>query len=167
MDMIKIIFPPVIVAAVVGAVTALTIEWYRNRLRTLSRYHESQFTLYNALWNSLYDLKLAGDSLWEIADAYNLGKFIEQLEKTDYIINTSALLIEENHLQELKRLIQIFEDYEFGKKGLIEFRKGRSYSQVRQHQIEEMIHSNARIKEQYDYLIVEVARSLRSQLRRP
>lgn len=166
MDVIKIIYPPII-GGVIGAITALTVEWYRNRLRSLARYHESQFSLYNTLWSPLYDLKLAGDSLWETANASNLRRFREQLEKTKDIINRNTLLIEENHLEELKTLIQTFENYQFGKASLIEVPESPGYRQITQHEIEEMTRHNETIKQQYEDLIDEIARSLRKQLRRP
>lgn len=166
MDVIKIIYPPIIGGAV-GAVAALTVEWYRNRLRTLSRYHELQLNPYNTVWNSLYDLQLAGDSLWEAADVYNLGKFTEQLQKTENIINRNALFIEDSHLRELRDLIRTFKNYEFGKGKLIELYKKRIYSQVILHEVREMTRSNEEIKGQYDRLINEIARSFRRHLRRP
>ena len=166
MDMIQFIYPPIIAGAI-GAITALLLESYRHRLRALSQYHESQFNLYNTLWSSLYDLKLAGDSLWETANASNLRRFTEQLEKTKDIINRRTLLIEENHSQELKTLIQTFENYQFGKASLIEIPESRGYNQITQHEIEEMTRHNERIKQQYEDLIDDIVRSLRRQLRRP
>jgi hypothetical protein len=164
---IELLITPII-GAVVGAITALIVERYRNRIQALSRYHEFQFNLYRALWDSLYDLKLAADDLWEMADAQNLRKFAEQLQKTEDTINRNILLIEEGHLQELKRVISAFWEFRIGKEKLIGlWRKREHYGNIDEWMIRQMIKDNMRIREQYNCLIEEVSRSLRRQLRAP
>lgn len=167
MELIMLIIAAVI-AAVVGAVTALVVERYRSKLQAISRYRESQSNLYIELWHPLYDLKSAANSLWEIADIFNLNKFVEQLQKTENTINRNILLIEENHVEELRRLIEAFWNFRIGKENLIRLRKERElYEGIDKGMIEEVIEHNRQTKEQYGRLIKQIERSFRRQLRTP
>ena len=143
------------------------MEEYKNQLEitraTLSRYHESQFSLYNALWGSLHDLKIAGDSLWEIANINNLNRFTTQLKNTDDMINKNALLIEDEHLRKLKRLMDAFWNFRIGKKTLIELRESRE--RVWDEDIRQTISQNRQIREEYNHLIFDIASSFKRQLR--
>lgn len=156
-----------IVAATVAAITALIVEHYRNRLKILYRYHESQFTLYNTLWGSLYKLKLVGDALWKSANILNLQRFAEQLRETEDVIGENFLLIEEEHFQELKRLIQESWNFRLGKERLINLyeKRERYKHMVYKGDIEEMIRHNRKIKNEYEYLIFEVGHHLKRQLK--
>lgn len=99
---------------------------------------------------------------------HNLRKFVEQLQKTEDTINRNILLIEEGHLQELKRVISAFWEFRIGKEKLIELRRKRDhYGNIDEGMIRQMIKDNMKIREQYNRLIEEVSRSLRRQLRAP
>jgi len=143
------------------------LEGYKNQLeimRTiLSRYHESQFNLYNPLWKSLYELKKKGDSLWEIANIDNLNQFTAQLENTCYMVEENALLIEDEHLIELKKLMTTFWGFQIGKKKLIDLRE--SGEGVLEEDIKETISKNRQIREEYNHLICNIATSFKRQMR--
>lgn len=155
-----------VIAAVFGAISALAIERYRSKLQTMSRYHESQLNMYMKLWNSLYDLKLAADRLWETADIFNLREFMEQLQKTEDSINRNILLIEKKHIKEQRGLIKAFWDFQMGKEKLINLRKMiELYERTSKREIEEVIDLNRQTKDQYAHLIKQIERSFRRQLR--
>lgn len=145
----------------------IELEMHKNQLEimraTLSRYGESQFSLYNALWGSLQDLKLVGDSLWEIANTNNLNRFTTQLKNTEGMINKSALLIEDEHLRKLKKLMDKFWDFRIGKKTLIELFE--SQERVSDEDIEAVISLNREVRDEYNNLIVDIASSFRKQLK--
>ncbi|NEP20192.1 MAG: hypothetical protein F6J97_25460 [Leptolyngbya sp. SIO4C1] len=105
------------------------------KLEISKRFSEKQFHLYNDLWSSLCDLKIAGDSLWERANKLNAKKFAEQLKKTEDQIFRSSLLIENWHYEKLKELIDRFSKFQFGKTRLIDLRN-RSTDQVEPQDIE-------------------------------
>ena len=88
----------------------------------VSRYNEQQFNAYSLLWASLYDLKSAGEQLWDSANQQNLVSFAGMLRSTKEVIEKNGLFIEEHHYAQLRRLMRIFSDYEFGKKRLIELK---------------------------------------------
>ncbi len=135
------------------------------------RYIESQFSLYNSLWEALYNLKIAGDSLWEEASLQNLKRFASQLTQAEEMIHQRSLLIEENHQRELVSLIKAFDNFRIGKERLIKLRKGSyirltdSDSEYVNRQIQNAIEQNRHIRDQYNDVITEVQRSLRNQLR--
>jgi hypothetical protein len=156
-----------VIAAGVGAISALIVERYRNKLQAISRYREPQLNLYIKLWHFLYDLKVVADRLWEKADILNLTNFIEQLQKTENEINYNLLLIEDNHVNELRRLIKAFWDFQIGKEKLINLRKEREFPKPTKLEIEEAIKHNMQIKEQYDHLVKDIERSFRKQLKTP
>jgi len=105
---------------------SLNVERLRSdlalKLEISRRLSENQFYLYNDLWSSLYDLKIAGDHLWERADARSVKNFARQLKKTELQVFRSSLLIENEHYERLKRLIEQFNEFKFGKTRLIELR---------------------------------------------
>src|SRR5215510_13537465 len=51
---------------------------YQSALAVVNRYSETQFQLYNDLWSSLCDLRIAGDQLWEEASSQNARRFAQQ-----------------------------------------------------------------------------------------
>jgi len=71
------------------------LEQYKTQLdinkSIFLRYTGEQFTLYNKLWCSLYDLKKAGDGLWEMADNVNLKVFSKQFQITSDEIEKNYL----------------------------------------------------------------------------
>src|SRR5215510_1088274 len=77
---------------------------YQSALAVVNRYSETQFQLYNDLWSSLCDLRIAGDQLWEEANSHNAQKFAQQLQKTKDMVQKRSLLIEDEHYESLKRL---------------------------------------------------------------
>jgi hypothetical protein len=89
----------------------------------VSRYNEQQFNTYSTLWASLYDMKCAAEQLWDLANQQNLVSFAGVLRSTKEVIEKNGLFIEEHHYAQLRRLMRIFGDYEFGKKRLIELRR--------------------------------------------
>ncbi len=89
-----------------------------------SRYNEQRFNAYSLTWSNLYDLKFAGKQLLDLANQQTLSAFAGKLRTTEEVIEKNCLFIEENHYSQLRRLMRIFSDYEFGKKRLIELRKG-------------------------------------------
>lgn len=93
---------------------------------TKNRYNSKQFELYNDLWSSLIDLKISADELWESATSRKLKDFSTKLHNAKISIEKSSLLIENNHYDELMKVIKKFEDFEFGKGKLIYLRTIRT-----------------------------------------
>lgn len=162
---------PVIIAVVsglVGLLAGLLIEKYRSKLKNLSRYHNSQFQQYSQLWKSLYRLKKSADNLWNKANQENLKNFTYQLNETEIKINENSILIEKEHLKNLKEIIGTFWDFSFGKVKLISLRNNpNDFDNRRILNIQLVISRNAKIKDKYDSLIDEIETSFRKQIKTP
>jgi hypothetical protein len=130
------------------------------------RYSEHQFNLYTELYRSLYDLKIAADTLWEIADFIKLKNFSKQLNNTITIVEKSILLIEDEHYTRLTGLLDAFANYRIGKTELIKFRNMNAHTQrVETEDILQVIDSNRIIKERYTEFIQEIGMLFKRQIR--
>lgn len=117
------------------------------------------------LWHSLYDLKSIADDLWTEANEFNLWKFSHQLKKTIDEVEKSCLFIEENHHQELKKLLEQFSEYRFGKTKVIQFNKNRGTESFDREATRSWISHNKERKMKYEELINEIRRDLKKQIR--
>jgi Glu-tRNA(Gln) amidotransferase subunit E-like FAD-binding protein len=141
---------------------------YQHALEAVNRYSETQFHLYNDLWSSLCDLRIAGDQLWEEANSINAGRFARQLQKTRDMVQKRSLLIEDLHYEALKSLMQEFDDFNLGKARLLELRRNQFPIQdLSDHDVQRVIHQNSLKKEAYSQLLTELEASLKRQLRNP
>jgi len=161
-ELIEILSP--ILAAIVGAIAALAVERYRTRARARAKYRESQSAVYIDLYRSLIDLKLAADNLWGKANVVTLGAFLLKLNLAKDEISRNALLIEENDLDELNRLIQEFSNFRIGKERLIDLLEEASEEKISNRDIRNVVETNRRTKHRYDLLIAKIERSFRGRL---
>ena len=131
------------------------------------RFAERQFHLYNELWISLVDLRIAGDNLWEKLDLQSLKNFAKQLDKTEEQILRSSLIIEDQHYEALRDLIDRFSDFEVGKNKLMNFRKNnsRANNEITAPMINDCITNNGDIKQRYSHLLTEIEKSFKKQIR--
>ncbi len=132
------------------------------------KYRESQFQIYNELWQSLCDLKLAGNGLWEIASKEKLQRFIEQLKVTRESVEKNALLVEDTDYRNLIKCIDDFENFQIGKERLIELRRTEfqhlnndNFRDAIWHQTD----SNRDIKERFEVELNTIAKYLRKQIK--
>ncbi len=121
------------------------------------RYQSAQFTHYCGLCASLYDLRVKGDDLWESATTTNASNFQRQFKKTKQEIEKGSLLIEDEHYSKLRDILQRFEEYELGKRKLINARR----DDINSGDIIRFIADNNIHRKQYDNLIMEIRDSFR------
>ena len=187
-DWPKVIFEILGSIGGIGAIIAFFANWWGNRiadkisneeqarheqelerLKTqleitksmVARYSEEQFTIYNKLWSSLYDLRAAGDKLWEIANERNLISFAKQLRDTKSSVEKGSIFIEDDHYQQLHTLLQVFSNYETGKKRLVELRNRGEH--IDEHEVQQ-ITANRQSLDEYVELISEIRKTFRLQL---
>jgi len=135
-------------------------------LEKAKRYSESQFRVYNELWGSLCDLRIAGDELWEQASTSKARQFARFLKVTSDQITRNSLLINDEDYTALRRLITRFSEFDTGKHRLIELRKSSiSDYDVSEHQIQEVISQNRTAHEEYSRLLNEIEPKLRERIR--
>lgn len=131
-----------------------------------ARYSEKQFESYNSLWKILLYTKHQADMLWETLDPLQIPSFSEQIRLTKDAINENLLLIEEDHYDKLIQLINQFEQFEFGKKKLIDLRGEISEDEkISEEETKITINYNKATKESYDKLIIDIGKSFRIQLK--
>jgi hypothetical protein len=134
---------------------------------TLLRYSGEQFTLYNKLWYSLYDLKKSGDILWEEANPKNLKIFSTQLNKTYDEVEKNYLLLEKDHYDELINFFNRLKEYQHNKIELIKLYMQRNYKPMDrdEQEIRILVNNNREIKETYEVIINKIRDDLRKQIR--
>jgi hypothetical protein len=143
----------------------LELEVEKARLQ-FSRYSEHQFTIYNELWSSLCDLKLAADDLWDAATYERLSKLSEQLAHAYDKLEKSALLIEPEHYGHIKILLDAFAEFKFGKRNLLEIRQlAANQSGVTETNISEVIDFNKGVRAKLLKALPKISDSLRRQIR--
>ncbi len=128
-----------------------------------NRFNAKQFELYNELWNSLVDLKFSANELWESANKTKLQDFSKKVYNAKVTIEKTSLLIDNNHYDELLRIIQQFDNFKFGKGELIGLKSLRRKTknemngiQLYDQSIEEIINQNRQIKYNYDALLDKI-----------
>ncbi len=132
------------------------------------RYSEKQFELYNELWKVLLYTKNQADSLWLDVRPEKIPAFSEQIKNTKNAINDNMLLIEEKHYKKLMKLIEQFEQFQFGKQKLVNV-SSESFEEApydfNKNEVERVIASNKETKDAYNSTIMEIGKSFRSQIK--
>ena len=72
---------------------------------------------------NLQDLKFSCIELWNVANQSNLRKFDTALNKTYRQIETTSILLEEEHYKELSEINKTLQEYDTGKEKLIKARR--------------------------------------------
>lgn len=151
------------------------LEYYKGQIelsrQALSRYSEHQFSLYNKLWLSLADLKIAGDRLWGKVDEDSVLDFGVAVKRAKQDLLKNALLLEEEHEKELNKILDNFSNYFIGKHRLIQldgqskkdpaFLSALSAALARSSITED----NKKSKDQSDALLLLIKESFRKQMR--
>lgn len=144
------------------------LEKYRAQLKPeadrQSRYIEAQFDLYNSLWESLYNLRSAGDALWKNVNEENMERFVKCHRQTAEMIQTRSLLIEEAHYHELTTLMEAFRIYQLTK-GEIMHQAPIATSTGTMAEQAKRIAANRLLRDRYTALIQKIQISLQKQLK--
>ncbi len=132
------------------------------------RIKKSDFDKSRALLHNSGDLKSAGDSLWENASQDNHQNFIDLLKKAQYATNRGRLLIKEEHSNQLRDTFKAFENYQIGKRRLIDLRfpgaMGELFKEFDEQKISNQIQQNATSRQIYEKLVEEILIEFRQQL---
>jgi hypothetical protein len=126
---------------------------------------EKQFYLYDALWISLCDLRIAANDLWEYPNVDNAEKFAAHLKKTEVQIMKGSIHIEANHIDSLKRLIGEFSKFKVGKDRLIALMESQSLQSFDDEQIQKATLANGQIKDRYVRLLESIEHSFSLQIK--
>jgi len=140
----------------------LEIESQKHQL-VFSMYFEGQFKLYNDLWLALSELQTGVDNLWREASKTHLRSFIKAIQKAKRQIRNSAILIEQEHYDQIMSNLKAFEEYQIGKEKLIRIYESNN-DNVDAHQIDSLIQQNLSNKQQIEYFIQSMLHKMRNQI---
>jgi hypothetical protein len=128
-----------------------------------SLYSQKQFELYNDLWLRLCELRTSMNELWQEASNENLWDFQGKLLKAFDVLEQKAILIEEQHYDELHMILKSFANYHMGKKTLIDARREKE-GMIDSHTIEQLINHNMELRGRLLSYLGQMKNCLRSQI---
>lgn len=139
------------------------LESYKTQLDVLKattmKYNDRQFELYLDLWKNLQELKYATLDLWNEINSRHYKNFKQALRQTDRQIETSSILIEGSHYNELREIIRVLREYEGGK-----IRLGDHRMTAPDYEIEEMIDYNRERKDMCLEIIERIKQDIQSKI---
>lgn len=146
-------------------------EEYKSNLQFLiarsARFDNGQFETYLKIWESLQELKFAGDALWNRANRENLLSFKDKLEIALLTIHAKALFFDEEHYKELNELVRQFQRFSEGKEMLIAIRERNLENDIAKEEIKRQVDQNRHLKSRYDDFIDLLRLSFADKLRQP
>lgn len=126
-----------------------------------SMYFEGQFKIYNDLWLALSELQNEVDKLWESATSSNLNSFVRSIKKASKQIRNSAILIEQEHYNQIMDTIKAFEEYQIGKERLITY---RNFNNINTEQLNDLIEINIDNREKISNFTDSMLQKIRKQI---
>jgi hypothetical protein len=139
-------------------------QHYSIRRVQADKFAASQYDIYLELWETLQALRLAVDALWGKVTKQNISNLLRQLRTTEQKVNDWSIFFEEEHLQELRRLLRIIESFHTGKLLLNEIRTEKDLDYLKLDEIKNQIEQNRKYKDQLENLLDELRCHFREQL---
>lgn len=130
----------------------------------INRYSESQFSRYGELWQSLCDLRAAGDDLWESATPDKVKKFAKQIKETRTSIHKGALILSEEHYRGLLEALESFDQFSLGKTNLVDLRRHPNRQDYDEYSIQELIRHNGQLRNDYTHKLDQLRQHLKRQI---
>jgi len=129
-----------------------------------NKYLETKFELYRAVWQSLHELKEAGNILWERASKENILNFASLLNQARSIVEINAILFDEQEHKDLLKILDGFGKFNVGKSRLLDIRSERDEYAIFPWNIEHQIEQNGKIREDYEALLILICDKFRNRL---
>ena len=145
---------------------AETLEQFKAELQTeagrISRFEDAQFGALQEIWETLADLQVGADRLWERATKRNVEEFGRRLEAARTAVYGNQLVVDTRHLQRLRDAIDDFERFYQGKQGLLEMRRQDPADLTA---LESRITENKRLRDHYSKILQELRGAIRRDIR--
>jgi hypothetical protein len=142
----------------------MKLEGYKSQLDILKattlKYNDRQFELYIDLWKNLQNLKFTCIDLWNKATRANLRKFQTSLINTHRQVETTSILIEEDHYKEIIEVISNLQEFDNGKEKLI-----TKLNTAEEWEINELIFYNRERKDKCLEIIDKMKIDIRTRIR--
>lgn len=118
-------------------------------------------------WTVLYDLKLAGDELWNKVTDATLRTYSTSLRRAGATVCKNAHCFEPSDFSMLDRLIDGFMNYRCGKEGLLALmdEEVKMSNQRWNEEVEEQVRVNGGARDRYSQLISELQRRYSEELK--
>lgn len=149
-------------AAVVvwGLTSWLGNVWAKRIADQEKRISDARFKLYVDLWESLQEIRILGDRLWAHASDETLGEFIQSLDKARFAVEKGRIILKDEHYNKLNQIIKTFENYEVGKKRLVDIPVTQRLKELLENPyrgpVDEIINMNHMYKSEYEKLLTEI-----------
>jgi hypothetical protein len=127
-----------------------------------SRLETAQFGAFQEIWDTLADLRIAANRLWQDASRRNIDGFGHRLEQARRIIYGSQLVIDGGDLRRLRGIIHELEYFYQGKEGLLELRQAPTLDNAA---VAERIEQNGQLRARFLDAVEELRVSLHAQMR--
>lgn len=142
------------------------------------KYFETQHDICINLWAKLQDLKFIADELWKKASKDNISSFVEALRQSRLALEKAGIILSKEYYNRLHEILLVFENFELGKKRLIELRSENLFNTAyamaegydnedeeyrnRPLRIQRQIRENLQYKKKYDELLQDLRKELQS-----
>lgn len=140
------------------------LESYKSQIEILKattlKYNDRQFELYIDLWKNLQELKFTCLDLWREVNRRNLLNFQKVLRQTDRQIETTSILLEEEHYKELTEIIKNLKEFDNGKEKLYS-----RLNHAEQWEIEQIIEYNRQRKDRCLEIIEAMKLSIKATIK--
>lgn len=127
----------------------------------VNRYEGARFGAFQEIWDSLSDLRLSADRLWEHATQRNVDEFGRHFEAVRRMLYGREVLLPEPHLSKLRTLIDQFREFYDGKQGLLDIRRTRPNDAAA---VATLIARNGRVRIGFTESLDLLAGTIRSQI---
>lgn len=125
-------------------------------------FSETRFKIFNELWINLTELEYQVSNLWnEGVSANKIKKLSKAVYQTEKKIKESVLVIDNDHIRRLNELIETLKNYQISKKRLLDIDDVDEYTS---NEIQNLIHRNFSLYQQYKDLKGEVLISMKAKL---
>ena len=132
------------------------------------RISNARWKLYMDVWSRLQDIQTIGERLWIRASANELANFLNALGEARVAVNRGRLTLRHEHYRRLCDLLSEFENYEIGKKRLIEFRKMSELAEYFEgcgdEFVSRQIQQNRGVRQAYQVLLDDIASDFKAEL---
>ncbi len=143
-------------------------EAFREKLgldRTIrSRYLDEQFLAYQKAWQSLYQLKQAGDELWKHVSKENIANFAALLRQAQELVGMSAPLFSQPDYEALGRILDQFGQFEAGKVRMFQITSTAHEGDIYPDEARARIKANRQVKAEYEALLDRILRNFRGRI---
>lgn len=128
------------------------------------RYATAQYEAYCDIWRVLQRLRISGDVLWEYVTHENIVVFASEFRRVTEDLGVHAIFLEDEHYEQLKKLLEAFGWFRVGKIRLFEIMNREKNKYIIDSLAQEQIFTNRHMKSQYETLLENIRAAFHNKL---